>query len=893
MKEILLTSSVLILALLILREVFREKISRRVQYALWGLVLLRLLVPVNLPAVDFSVLSAVEPARAQVEQRLEENPVYVLPVERREISLSSDSEKTSEPTVILPVEGRYSSITHEKGQPPVMTSYAFTLEEALGLAWFAGMAGMGLWLAVSNLRFWMMLRKKRIPLELPECRHPVFLVEDGLVSPCLFGLVKPAVYLTPGALESEDGLRHVLAHEETHGRHGDPVWAALRSICLVVYWFNPLVWWAAAASKEDCELACDEGALIRLGADERIPYGQTLLRLIPLQKVRGGALLTATTMTSDKKRMKERIMRIAENRKMKTAALCALLALVVCLCAVTFTGCTAGAEGEPDTTSTSAKPDTPKIPASDMPSAVVGPTEDAIDRLTIPLTDLAPYEPARVETLSAAALFETGHHDDHGGHHSQEQTHIGGGCRTTEGCSTFAWGYGGNIYVSSHKNVLSSFPSDYFLCIEDKNYYEEAFSGVLGHDGVMISYLGYDADGYWTTFNDYYVFEDDGVYLLARVCGVPYLLDMNGDGVNELVGTDGYMNAQIFFQRDGKLYEADIPELFDKYWGRWGEGEKEHPLYMAYTESFDPLASEYFFGWSELHPQYMEVEAYIPVPADDGSIAALRGQRQLYFDGVNLYLYRPERQMTDHMLDNIQELNVITDAAKAKAKAIYENWVEHYGEKWADPDTPLPEWDDYCVTGLECAYLSEPGELPGGVTLIAYRVTCEVHSPTPERVVWAGGTYVGEDGWVGGFWTDASPYIVFQMLEDGTHKLLENRIAPDMNPGWQGFGGEIATTLMLNQLILPSEASGEALLMGALSSPDAFADALALYPDFEQDVALMKLLEYVDELESKGEYGRQYVTELIEIMSNYSGDGENVFKRLEDLMAAPVVVHSF
>ena len=54
MKEILLTSSVLILALLALRRLFRETLSRRAQYALWGLVLLRLLVPVSLPAAGFS-----------------------------------------------------------------------------------------------------------------------------------------------------------------------------------------------------------------------------------------------------------------------------------------------------------------------------------------------------------------------------------------------------------------------------------------------------------------------------------------------------------------------------------------------------------------------------------------------------------------------------------------------------------------------------------------------------------------------------------------------------------------------------------------------------------------------------------------------------------------------
>ena len=58
MKEILLTSSVLILALLLLRLLFRKTISRQVQYALWGLVALRLLVPVSLPAMEHDVLTA-------------------------------------------------------------------------------------------------------------------------------------------------------------------------------------------------------------------------------------------------------------------------------------------------------------------------------------------------------------------------------------------------------------------------------------------------------------------------------------------------------------------------------------------------------------------------------------------------------------------------------------------------------------------------------------------------------------------------------------------------------------------------------------------------------------------------------------------------------------------
>jgi beta-lactamase regulating signal transducer with metallopeptidase domain len=70
MKEILLTSSVLILALLALRRLFRRTISRRMQYALWLLVLMRLLVPLNVGTLAHNVLSAAAPVQAALPVRL-------------------------------------------------------------------------------------------------------------------------------------------------------------------------------------------------------------------------------------------------------------------------------------------------------------------------------------------------------------------------------------------------------------------------------------------------------------------------------------------------------------------------------------------------------------------------------------------------------------------------------------------------------------------------------------------------------------------------------------------------------------------------------------------------------------------------------------------------------
>lgn len=772
MREVLLTSSALILALLVLRQVFRKRISRRVQYSLWGLVLVRLLVPANLPAADFSVLSVSEPARIQMEERLEEEPVYVLPVSTQEIARSS-----ARPNVILPMEGRYSEVTQAEGQPAVLTKYAFTLEEALGLVWAAGMGCMGLWLAVSNLRFWHMLRKKRIPMELPECRYPVYLVEEGLVSPCLFGLFRPAVYLTPAAMESGEGLRHVLAHEETHGRHGDPLWSLLRSVCLAVYWFDPLVWWAAAAAREDCELACDESALRRLGEAERIPYGQTLLRLIPLQRSAGHVMLTATTMTSDKKRMKERIMRISENLKMKTAALCAALAVTAAVCAVTFTGCSTQAAAG------TASPENLNAPSDRQSPQPVGPEGRPVDMLTIPLTDALSYELEKVETYSANDLIP-GHHSGEHEDRRQGRHHTGGGCRTTENCGTFAWSYDGNTYVSSHDLSLSSFPDDYFLCIPEQTYREEAFTNILGYSGVMIDYNARDPEtDYYGSFCDYYVFEEGAsgtdVYLLARVCGVPEVVDLDGDGTMELIGSDCNGMAQIFFKRDGKLHEANIGSLLSEYW----------------TEA----SSVQFLGWYTAD-RYLKVYAGVPV-VKDGQVTDVlaTAYREIYFNGQSLQMAKGQREMVNHLLAGVQDMSVVVDAARTAAEANARAWTDNYGKGMEAP----PEWDDYCVTALDLVYPVEfaAGQPENGMGIAVYEFRYDVHTTTPERVTpLPGGAYLDEDGWVGGFYDPNGSYLVFQILDDGSYKQLDGTISHDLGPETSEFMADLERVLSDNGL---------------------------------------------------------------------------------------------
>ncbi len=329
MKEMLITSSVLILAILLLRFLFRRTISRRVQYALWLLVALRLLVPVNLPAMEHNVLSAAEPVSADIEQSLSER---IDPALHHTMS-DAGTHITQTVTPNAPSVG---VIGGADGPTEIFVSGPPLWLTILHFIHFGGMAVMALWFLAANLRFARKLRRTRVLLDGAASRYPVYLCDD-IPSPCFFGLFLPTIYVTSAAAKDENRLRYVIAHEETHARHLDPLWSLVRSVCLAVWWFNPLVWLAAYCSKADCELACDEGVLARLGESERVPYGETLLALVPVRRG-GDPMLAATTMTAGKRQMKERIQRIAEHKRPFAVALVAVLALTGVVCAATFTG---------------------------------------------------------------------------------------------------------------------------------------------------------------------------------------------------------------------------------------------------------------------------------------------------------------------------------------------------------------------------------------------------------------------------------------------------------------------------------------------------------------------------------------------------------------------------
>lgn len=340
MIEWAMTSSVLIAAVLILRRLLMGRISLRLQYGLWALVLVRLLLPVNLGSTGWSVLNAVE-ALSRTAASAVPDTAGETDEPTPQLSIAEpDSDLRPELFLVEPDGSFVSEMPPVKPAPaPAGETARETVERGAWIVWAVGAAGLGLWLAGINVGFARRLRRSRRPLAAEECPLPVY-VTGAARTPCLFGLVRPGIYVTGEVAADETVLRHTLAHELTHFRHGDHLWAVLRGLCLALHWYNPLVWAAAVLSRRDGELCCDEATVRRLGEGERAAYGRTLLAVTC--RGRDNPLFTATSMTGSSRGITERIVLLAKRPRTTVPMLAAVVLIAAVAVGCTFTG---GQEG--------------------------------------------------------------------------------------------------------------------------------------------------------------------------------------------------------------------------------------------------------------------------------------------------------------------------------------------------------------------------------------------------------------------------------------------------------------------------------------------------------------------------------------------------------------------
>lgn len=319
MSEWIVSSSILIAAFIILRAVFKKHISPSLLYALWLLVLIRLLIPGSIGQSTASVFNHI-PINAA-----EHSDVFS-PITQNLIG-------QGEELPFSPFHGSSPSIeeTDDEYVSSPETKH-FSVSEMLFVLYICGSLIFFFILLISNLVFASRLKSSRVEqasfMGLKVYRSTI------LDTACLFGLFAPAIYLSDDVDISRE--KHVLLHEHAHFRQWDHIWSVLRSLALVLHWYNPLAWLAVKLSKQDGELSCDEKVVSSMYEDERISYGETLISLSCSGKT---SLLCAITPLSSKgKKLKERIEYVVKRPSTLLVHMVLLVALTLMVSACTFTG---------------------------------------------------------------------------------------------------------------------------------------------------------------------------------------------------------------------------------------------------------------------------------------------------------------------------------------------------------------------------------------------------------------------------------------------------------------------------------------------------------------------------------------------------------------------------
>lgn len=296
-----LTASYVILFVLGAR-LFLKRLPKVFSYALWSVVLFRLVCPLSFEGL-FSLV------------HVNTNPIpnTVMYSDIPQIKTGIDFVDSA----INPVMSTQTPIPGASINP--MQIWVF----AGRTIWLAGIAIMLIYSVVSLVR----IRSKLVGAVR---YHDNIYIADHTTSPFVIGIVHPKIYL-PSTLSKKE-QEYVILHEQTHIKRFDHVAKVIAFLALTVHWFNPLVWLAFLLSVKDMEMSCDESVLSHVGADIRKEYSEALLNLATGKRIVAGVPL-AFGEGETKGRLKNVLNYKRPDSWMVVVALVAVLAVIIGLAA--------------------------------------------------------------------------------------------------------------------------------------------------------------------------------------------------------------------------------------------------------------------------------------------------------------------------------------------------------------------------------------------------------------------------------------------------------------------------------------------------------------------------------------------------------------------------------
>lgn len=280
-----LISSFLVILILAVKWVLKNRISSRWHYILWFTLLLRLAVP-------YMVYS----------------PLRIPPLNTW-INLKSIATTVTLKSHILQSQSN-------------LTTNAYT---AAFMVWLSGVIILTLYFSIHNALFWSSVKNGKVFTDhniislLEESKEKLgihtnvsIIQTSGISIPALFGTTRPWLLVPEKVLKTLDyeSLRYIILHELAHLKRKDIVvnWIAL--ILQILHWFNPFIWLAFHYMRVDRELACDETVLMHLEHDEIKKYGHTILDMVELLSGRIKYAGIAGIL-EDKSQIRTRISRIS------------------------------------------------------------------------------------------------------------------------------------------------------------------------------------------------------------------------------------------------------------------------------------------------------------------------------------------------------------------------------------------------------------------------------------------------------------------------------------------------------------------------------------------------------------------------------------------------------
>jgi LCP family protein required for cell wall assembly len=302
------------LMIIILRASLGKALPRTFSYAMWGIVLYRMVCPVSFSSI-FSMLGGIKPGLDTYTSSLKAVSLtggldFGGGYKAQELGLASNLLQE------VPIEttGGVSSV-HMAAAP----MYAGYFTAAVTMLWVMGIFALLLYNVVSYRRLCKSMSTSTFYEDhqlVKECKMAIRMnrrvdvyESDKVESPFVYGIFRPRVMLPASAAYSSDGqgreqLRHILLHELYHIKRFDYLIKPLAFLALCMHWYNPVLWIAFRLFDKDMEMSCDEGAVNALKTGTGEDYATTLLNMASSRSGIGKSCALAFRETNTGERVK-------------------------------------------------------------------------------------------------------------------------------------------------------------------------------------------------------------------------------------------------------------------------------------------------------------------------------------------------------------------------------------------------------------------------------------------------------------------------------------------------------------------------------------------------------------------------------------------------------------